>query len=65
MATGIRGQTIIVNLPGSPKAACENLAVILPALPHAVELVRGKPGEQHLYENPLDEEIRKRDMGGE
>ncbi len=38
---GIRGQTIIVNLPGSPKAVRENLAVILPALPHAVRLLRG------------------------
>src|SRR5512142_2699573 len=40
MAAGIRGQTIIINLPGSPKAAKENLAVVLPALPHALELVR-------------------------
>lgn len=39
-AAGIRGRTLIVNLPGSPKAATENLAVILPALPHAVELLR-------------------------
>lgn len=36
---GIRGQTLIVNLPGSPKGALENLAVILPVLPHAVELL--------------------------
>ncbi|MGC8879981.1 MAG: MogA/MoaB family molybdenum cofactor biosynthesis protein [Anaerolineae bacterium] len=40
---GIRGQTLIVNLPGSPKAARENLSVILPALPHALELLRGTP----------------------
>ena len=40
---GIRGQTLIVNLPGSPKAVRENLASILPALPHAVELLRGAP----------------------
>ncbi len=65
MAAGIRGRTLIVNLPGSPKAACENLAVILPALPHALELLRGKPGEHQWYENPIDEEIRKRDMAGE
>jgi molybdenum cofactor synthesis domain-containing protein len=37
---GIRGQTLIVNLPGSPKAALENLDVILPVLPHAVQLLR-------------------------
>lgn len=49
LVTGIRGQTLIVNLPGSPKAACENLAVILPALPHALELLRGAPGEHHTY----------------
>ena len=38
---GIRGQTLIVNLPGSPKAAVENLEVIAPVLPHAVKLLRG------------------------
>lgn len=38
---GIRGRSLIVNLPGSPKAACENLSSILPALPHAVQLLRG------------------------
>jgi molybdopterin adenylyltransferase len=41
---GIRGCTLIVNLPGSPKAVRENLATILPALPHAVELLRGEKG---------------------
>ena len=41
--SGIRGATLIVNLPGSLKGATENLQVILPALPHAVELLRGKP----------------------
>jgi molybdopterin adenylyltransferase len=40
---GIRGKTLIVNLPGSPRAADENLAVIMPALPHAVELLREDP----------------------
>ena len=39
--SGLRGRTVIVNLPGSPKAVRENLSVILSALPHAVELVRG------------------------
>ena len=40
---GIRKQTLIVNLPGSPKAAVENLAVIAPVLPHAVQLLRDDP----------------------
>jgi len=40
MMAGIRNQTLIVNLPGSPKAASENLETILPALPHALELLR-------------------------
>jgi len=38
---GIRKQTLIVNLPGSPRAVQENLAVILPAIPHAVEKIKG------------------------
>ena len=39
---GVRDRTLIVNLPGSPKAVRETLAVILPALPHAIELLRGE-----------------------
>ncbi|OQY94191.1 MAG: hypothetical protein B6D41_07180 [Chloroflexi bacterium UTCFX4] len=51
---GIRGQTLIVNLPGSPKAARENLLAILPALPHALELLRGQGDASHALEHPLD-----------
>ncbi len=47
---GLRGRTLIVNLPGSPKAVSEWLEVILPALRHAVELLQDRPrpwGEVH------------------
>ena len=43
---GIRGKTLIINMPGSPKAVRENLAVLLPILPHALELLDGGSGEQ-------------------
>lgn len=42
---GIRGRTLIINLPGSPKGARENLEVVLAALPHALEKIKGDPGE--------------------
>jgi len=42
---GIRGNSLIVNLPGSPRAVRENLTVILPALKHAVEKIRGDDSE--------------------
>ena len=38
---GIRGGTLIVNLPGSPKAIKENLEAVLPALDHGLEMLRG------------------------
>ena len=42
---GTRGKCLIINLPGSPKAVRECLEVILPALPHAVETLKGQSGE--------------------
>lgn len=42
---GIRGKCLIVNLPGSPKGVRECLEVILPVLPHAMEILSGKGGE--------------------
>jgi len=44
--SGIRLRTLIINLPGSPKGALENLQVVIPVLPHAVELLRGDPGAE-------------------
>jgi molybdopterin adenylyltransferase len=44
--SGIRAQTLIVNLPGSPKGAIENLAVLVPILPHAIELLRQDPASE-------------------
>ena len=38
---GVKGQTLIINLPGSPKAVRENLAVIIASLPHAIEKIKG------------------------
>ena len=50
---GIRGRTLIVNLPGSPRAVAENLKVILPALPHAIDLLREEPGAEAGHTPPL------------
>jgi molybdenum cofactor synthesis domain-containing protein len=43
---GMRGRTIIINLPGSPKGAVENLQVVLPVLQHAVQLLTEDPGAE-------------------
>lgn len=42
---GVKGQTLIINLPGSPKAVRENLAVIIDVLPHAIQKIKGDPGD--------------------
>jgi molybdenum cofactor synthesis domain-containing protein len=38
---GVRGETLIINLPGSPKAVKENLSVVLPVLVHTIEKIKG------------------------
>lgn len=42
---GIRGRCLIINLPGSPRAVRESLEVILPVIPHAIEVLRGEAVE--------------------
>lgn len=39
---GVAGGTLVVNLPGSPKAVVEGIAVLLPVIPHAVALIKGE-----------------------
>ena len=46
---GTRGECLIVNLPGSPKAVRESLEVILPVLPHAVEIIKGEVKEHDAH----------------
>jgi molybdopterin biosynthesis enzyme MoaB len=44
----MRGRVLIINLPGSPKAAVENIQVLLPVLAHAMELLKEEPNaEKH------------------
>jgi len=49
-AAGQRGQCLIINLPGSPKAVRECLEVIIPAIPHAVEIIKGEVTEHSLQD---------------
>lgn len=42
---GIRGASLIINLPGSRRAASQNIAVLLPALPHALDKIKGDKGD--------------------
>lgn len=46
---GMRGGTLIINLPGNPKAVRENLDVLLPILPHALELLNDSPGHESRH----------------
>ncbi|NWF65542.1 MAG: MogA/MoaB family molybdenum cofactor biosynthesis protein [Chloroflexi bacterium] len=48
-AAGIRAQTLIVNLPGSPKGAVENLQIIFSILPHAIQLLSEDPDSEKSH----------------
>lgn len=50
---GVRGRVLIINLPGSPKAAVENLQVVVPVLAHAVELLKEDPQAEKHHQAPL------------
>jgi molybdopterin adenylyltransferase len=50
VVTGIRGKTLIINLPGSPKGAVENLQVVLPVLHHAVQLLQEDPTSESTHD---------------
>jgi len=43
--SGVRKQTLIVNLPGSPRGAIENLEAVWPAIPHALKKIQGDMGD--------------------
>lgn len=49
IVTGIRMKTLIINLPGSPKGAVENLQTIVPVLLHAVQLLRDDPASETTH----------------
>ena len=52
---GIRKRTLIINLPGSPKAALENLEVIKPVLPHAIQLLNEHPDSEGGHQLSTEE----------
>ena len=47
---GVRQQSLIINLPGSPKAVKENFAVLLPVIPHALAKLQGDPSDCAIVE---------------
>jgi molybdenum cofactor synthesis domain-containing protein len=49
IVSGIRKRTLIINLPGSPKGAVENLQVVLSVLPHAVQLLHDDPASESSH----------------
>ena len=51
---GVRGKCLIINLPGSPKGVQECLKVILPVIPHAVEIIKGEVTEHKAPDTGRD-----------
>ena len=51
---GVKGRCLIINLPGSPKAVQECLEIVLPAIPHAVEILKGEVTEHTLPDTEKD-----------
>jgi molybdenum cofactor synthesis domain-containing protein len=49
IVAGIRRRTLIINLPGSPKGAVENLEIVIPVLPHAIQLLRDDPASESTH----------------
>lgn len=49
-ASGIRAKTLIINLPGSPRAALENFAVLAPVLEHAIQLLTDNPAAERGHQ---------------
>jgi molybdopterin adenylyltransferase len=52
-AAGIKKNTLIINLPGSPKAALENFRIIAPVLPHAIQLLENDSQAEKGHQRPL------------
>lgn len=50
--SGIRRQTLMINLPGSPKAALENFSVVAPVLEHAIQLLADDPASESGHQAP-------------
>ena len=49
IVTGLRKKTLIINLPGSPKGAAENLQVVISVLPHAIQLLTEDPSSESTH----------------
>ena len=53
--TGVANRTLIINLPGNPKGAIETLEVVLPVIPHAVEIMQ----DTHSGDHPIHRHIHQ------